>query len=273
MTAPKQPRPAATGPSAATPDGGPRPGLPGTTHFGFADVALDRKQGLVDDVFHKVAERYDVMNDVMSGGLHRVWKDVLVGMVKPSRSAPFRHLDVAGGTGDVARRVARAGGPLTEVTVLDINPDMLRVGRDRLAEGARDFRYVAGNAESLPLPPGRFDGYTIAFGIRNVPRIPLALAEAYRVLKRGGHFLCLEFSAVDVPGLDRLYEAFSFAVIPRMGKLVAGDAEPYRYLVESIRRFPGVDTFSDMIAEAGFRRVAATRLTGGVCTIHSGWKL
>jgi demethylmenaquinone methyltransferase / 2-methoxy-6-polyprenyl-1,4-benzoquinol methylase len=271
MTDAKQPRPAAHLRAASLDAAQAGPG--DVTHFGFADVALDRKQSLVDDVFHKVADRYDVMNDVMSGGLHRVWKDVLVGMVKPSRSATFRHLDVAGGTGDVARRVARAGGPLTEVTVLDINHDMLRVGRDRLAEGARDFRYVAGNAESLPLPSNRFDCYTIAFGIRNVPRIPLALAEAHRVLKRGGHFLCLEFSAVDVPGLDRLYEAFSFNVIPRMGQVIAGDAEPYRYLVESIRRFPGVETFSDMIAEAGFRRVTATRLTGGVCTIHSAWKL
>ena len=272
MTASQRPRP--PGPRPA---GGDAP--PATTHFGFSDVDLDRKQGLVDDVFHRVAERYDVMNDVMSGGLHRVWKDVLVSMVKPSARGPFRHLDVAGGTGDVARRVAQAGGPLTEVTVLDINPDMLRVGRDRLAARARrdphprDVRYVAGNAEALPLPDGRFDGYTIAFGIRNVPRIPLALAEAHRVLRRGGHFLCLEFSAVDVPGLDRLYDAFSFNVIPRMGELVAGEAEPYRYLVESIRRFPGVDTFSDMIAEAGFRRVKATRLTGGVVAIHSAWKI
>ncbi len=244
-----------------------------TTHFGFADVSLDTKQGLVDDVFHKVADRYDIMNDVMSGGLHRVWKDILVSMVKPSRSKPFRHLDVAGGTGDVARRVADAGGSRTEVTMLDINADMLRVGRARLGQRAEDLRFVAGNAESLPLPRSHYDCYTIAFGIRNVPRIPLALAEAHRVLKRGGHFLCLEFSAVDVPGLDKLYDGFSFSLIPRMGKLIAGDAEPYRYLVESIRRFPGVETFSDMIAQAGFRRVTATRLTGGVVAIHSAWKL
>ncbi len=271
MTASKPPRPPGPRPPGPRPAGGDAPLA--TTHFGFSDVALDRKQGLVDDVFHRVAERYDVMNDVMSGGLHRVWKDVLASMVKPSARGPFRHLDVAGGTGDVAKRVARAGGSLTEVTVLDINPDMLRVGRDRLAARARDVRYVAGNAEALPLPDGRFDCYTIAFGIRNVPRIPLALAEAHRVLRRGGHFLCLEFSAVDVPGLDRVYDAFSFNVIPRMGELVAGEAEPYRYLVESIRRFPGVDTFSDMIAEAGFRRVRATRLTGGVVAIHSAWKI
>ncbi|HEX4765099.1 MAG TPA: bifunctional demethylmenaquinone methyltransferase/2-methoxy-6-polyprenyl-1,4-benzoquinol methylase UbiE [Lichenihabitans sp.] len=244
-----------------------------TTHFGFADVALDRKQDLVDDVFHRVAERYDIMNDVMSGGLHRMWKDALVAKVKPSRHALFRHLDVAGGTGDVARRVAAAGGRRTEVTVLDINPDMLRVGMSRLGREAENLHFVAGNAENLPLPDKTYDCYTIAFGIRNVPRIPVALAEAYRVLRRGGQFLCLEFSTVDVPGLDRLYDAFSFNVIPGMGRLIAGDAEPYRYLVESIRRFPGVDTFSDMIAEAGFRRVAATRLTGSVVAIHSAWKL
>ncbi len=246
---------------------------PETTHFGFTDVALDSKQRLVDDVFHTVAERYDIMNDVMSGGLHRVWKDVLVSMVKPSHRGLYRHLDVAGGTGDVARRVAKAGGARTEVTVLDINPDMLRVGRSRLGRQASALRFVAGNAESLPLPDRSYDCYTIAFGIRNVPRIPLALAEAYRTLKRGGHFLCLEFSAVDVPALDRIYDAFSFNVIPTMGRLIAGDGEPYRYLVESIRRFPDVDTFSDMIAEAGFRRVSATRLTGGVVAIHSAWKL
>jgi demethylmenaquinone methyltransferase/2-methoxy-6-polyprenyl-1,4-benzoquinol methylase len=246
---------------------------PETTHFGFTDVALDSKQRLVDDVFHTVAERYDIMNDVMSGGLHRVWKDVLVSMVKPSHRGLYRHLDVAGGTGDVARRVAKAGGPRTEVTVLDINADMLRVGRSRLGRRAGALRFVAGNAEALPLPDRSYDSYTIAFGIRNVPRINLALAEAYRTLKRGGHFLCLEFSAVDVPALDRIYDAFSFNVIPTMGRLIAGDGEPYRYLVESIRRFPDVDNFSDMIAEAGFRRVSATRLTGGVVAIHSAWKL
>ena len=250
-----------------------RPASTDTTHFGFADVPVGSKQRLVDDVFHKVADRYDIMNDAMSGGLHRVWKDVLVSMVKPSRRSLFRHLDVAGGTGDVARRVAAAGGARTDVTVLDINADMLRVGRSRSGVRPRELRFVAGNAEALPLPDRSFDCYTIAFGIRNVPRIPLALAEAYRVLKRGGHFLCLEFSSVDVPGLDRVYDAFSFNLIPRMGKLIAGDDEPYRYLVESIRRFPGVDTFSEMIAEAGFRRVSATRLTGGVVAIHSAWKL
>lgn len=250
-----------------------RPAIRDTTHFGFSDVPVGSKQRLVDDVFHKVADRYDIMNDAMSGGLHRVWKDVLVSMVKPSRRGRFRHLDVAGGTGDVARRVVAAGGPGIEVTVLDINADMLEAGRNRPGATTKELRFVAGNAELLPLPDRAYDCYTIAFGIRNVPRIPDALAEAYRVLKRGGHFLCLEFSNVDVPGFDRIYDAFSFGLIPRMGKLIAGDAEPYRYLVESIRRFPEPETFSGMIAQAGFRRVAATRLTGGVVAIHSAWKL
>ncbi len=253
----------------------PRTDSGDTTHFGFTDVALGDKQGLVDDVFNTVADRYDLMNDLMSGGLHRAWKAVFAARVKPSRHERFRHLDVAGGTGDIAFRVAAAGGPLTDVTVLDINTAMLEVGRDRAAK--RDLKghvdFVTGNAESLPLPGKRFDAYTIAFGIRNVPRIGMALAEAYRVLKRGGHFLCLEFSSVDVPGLDKIYDAFSFKAIPAMGRLVAGDAEPYRYLVESIRKFPSPELFADAIGAAGFRNVSYTRLTGGVVTIHSAWKL
>ena len=246
------------------------------THFGYTDVTLGEKQDLVDDVFHKVAGRYDLMNDLMSGGLHRVWKDVLVAKVKPSRTRAFHHLDVAGGTGDVAFRVARAGGPQTSVTVLDINPDMLAVGEERAGKLKRvngKLEFVTGNAEALPLPDNSFDCYTIAFGIRNVPRIDRALAEAYRVLKRGGHFLCLEFSDVDVPGLDRIYDTFSFNVIPRMGRLVAGDGEPYRYLVESIRKFPTADYFADLVGDAGFRNVSFTRLSGGIVAIHSAWKL
>ena len=247
-----------------------------TTHFGYADVALGRKQGLVNDVFHKVAGRYDLMNDLMSGGLHRAWKDILVSKVKPSRTRPYRHLDVAGGTGDVAFRVARAGGPRTAVTVLDINPDMLAVGEERARKRpdmASRLEFVTGNAEELPLPDAAYDCYTVAFGIRNVPRIDRALTEAHRVLKRGGHFLCLEFSDVDVPGLDKIYDAFSFGVIPRMGRLVTGDGEPYRYLVESIRQFPTADYFADLIGDAGFRNVSFTRLSGGIVAIHSAWKL
>ncbi|MBV8103906.1 MAG: bifunctional demethylmenaquinone methyltransferase/2-methoxy-6-polyprenyl-1,4-benzoquinol methylase UbiE [Hyphomicrobiales bacterium] len=245
------------------------------THFGERAVRIDEKQGLVDEVFHKVADRYDVMNDLMSFGLHRVWKDILVAKAHPSSSRPFAHLDVAGGTGDVAFRVARAGGPLTKVTVADINPDMLRVGAERARRRRLDDRvtFIEANAEALPQPDRRFDAYTIAFGIRNVPRIEKALAEAYRVLKHGGRFLCLEFSRVDLPVLDRLYDAYSIAAIPAMGKVVVGDGAPYRYLVESIRTFPSPDLFAEMIAAAGFARVDYTRLSGGVVAIHSGWKL
>jgi demethylmenaquinone methyltransferase/2-methoxy-6-polyprenyl-1,4-benzoquinol methylase len=244
------------------------------THFGYSNVRLADKQGLVNDVFHKVASRYDLMNDLMSAGLHRVWKDVLVGMAKPSRSRSYRHLDVAGGTGDVAFRIAEAGGATTDVTVLDINGDMLRVGQDRAHKrGLGHLAFVEANAEALPFEAGSFDGYTIAFGIRNVPRIDAALKEAYRVLRPGGRFLCLEFSDVDVPGLEQIYEAYSFTAIPAIGKVVTGDGAPYRYLVESIRKFPTAERFRQMIEEAGFRRAQFTRLTGGVVAIHSGWKL
>ncbi|MGV6874004.1 bifunctional demethylmenaquinone methyltransferase/2-methoxy-6-polyprenyl-1,4-benzoquinol methylase UbiE [Pseudochelatococcus sp. B33] len=246
----------------------------GTTHFGFKDVPLARKQGLVDEVFHKVAGRYDLMNDLMSAGMHRLWKDALISMLRPPRERAFHHLDVAGGTGDIAFRVLDAGGPRTDVTILDINGDMLRVGRERAGEKYGDrLRYVQGNAEKLPLPASAFDAYTIAFGIRNVPDIPAALAEAYRVLRRGGRFLCLEFSRVDVPLLDTVYDAYSFNVIPGIGRLVTGDGEPYRYLVESIRRFPVPDVFADMIAQAGFARASFRPLSGGIVAIHSGWKV
>ncbi|HKN31029.1 MAG TPA: bifunctional demethylmenaquinone methyltransferase/2-methoxy-6-polyprenyl-1,4-benzoquinol methylase UbiE [Roseiarcus sp.] len=245
------------------------------THFGQRTVRMDEKQGLVDAVFHKVADRYDVMNDLMSFGLHRVWKDILAAKVRPSASRPFALLDVAGGTGDVAFRVARAGGPQTRVTVADINAEMLRVGAERARKrGLADrVAFVEANAEALPFSDGRFDAYTIAFGIRNVPGIETALGEAFRALKRGGHFLCLEFSHVDVPMFDRVYDAYSFAAIPAIGKVVTGDGAAYRYLVESIRKFPNAELFADMIAAAGFARVEATPLSGGVVAIHSGWKL
>jgi demethylmenaquinone methyltransferase / 2-methoxy-6-polyprenyl-1,4-benzoquinol methylase len=246
----------------------------GTTDFGFETVPLTEKQARVNDVFRSVARRYDLMNDLMSAGLHRAWKSILVSTLRPPRNRPFRHLDVAGGTGDVAFRVLDAGGPQTSVTVLDINGDMLGVGRERAGRRYGDrIAFVGGNAESLPIESGSRDGYTIAFGIRNVPRIDLALAEAYRVLKPGGRFLCLEFSKVDVPGLDAVYDAYSFNVIPALGGAVAGDAESYRYLVESIRRFPPPARFGRMIADAGFARVTHRPLTGGVVAIHSGWKI
>jgi demethylmenaquinone methyltransferase/2-methoxy-6-polyprenyl-1,4-benzoquinol methylase len=248
---------------------------PEHTHFGERKVRLDEKQGLVDAVFHKVADRYDVMNDLMSFGLHRAWKDILAAKVHPSTTRPFSHLDVAGGTGDVAFRIARAGGRETRVTVADINADMLRVGAERAKKRGLEARltFVEANAEALPFADAAFDAYTVAFGIRNVPRIEKALAEAFRVLKRGGRFLCLEFSRVDLPGFDRLYDAYSFAAIPAMGKVVAGDGAPYRYLVESIRKFPAPDLFADMIAAAGFSRADYVKLSGGVVAIHSGWKL
>lgn len=248
---------------------------PERTHFGFASVPLRDKQRRVDDVFDKVAFRYDLMNDLMSGGLHRLWKNRLVAQVRPSRSQRFRHLDVAGGTGDIAFRVAEAGGAETEVTVLDINAGMLEQGRRRAAARglASKLTFIEANAESLPFASDRFDAYTIAFGIRNVPRIAEALSEAFRVLRRGGHFLCLEFSDVDLPGFDRLYDAYSFRAIPLIGRIVTGEAEAYRYLVESIRRFPPAETFRTMITEAGFSRAAFTKLSGGIVAIHSGWKL
>jgi demethylmenaquinone methyltransferase / 2-methoxy-6-polyprenyl-1,4-benzoquinol methylase len=248
---------------------------PQETHFGERTVRLEEKQGLVDDVFHKVADRYDLMNDLMSGGLHRVWKDILVAKVRPPKGRAYAHLDVAGGTGDVAFRIANAGGPDTHVTVLDINADMLRVGEARAAKrrGGDKLEFVEGNAEQLPYEAGRFDGFTIAFGIRNVPRIERALAEAHRVLKRGSRFLCLEFSQVDLPVLDRIYSFYSDAAIPAIGKVVTGDGAPYRYLVESIRKFPAPEVFTGMIEDAGFARASYMRLSGGIVTIHSGWKL
>ena len=246
------------------------------THFGFRDVPLGDKQTLVNEVFHSVARRYDLMNDLMSAGLHRVWKDIMVNALNPPRNdAPFALLDVAGGTGDVAFRAAKAAGHGFRGTVVDINLEMLNVGRARAAARHLDDRvsFVDGNAEALSFPDRTFDGYTIAFGIRNVPRIDLALGEAFRVLRPGGRFLCLEFSTVDVPGLDRLYELFSFKVIPPLGRAVTGDAESYQYLVESIRKFPRANAFADMIRAAGFSRVNWQVLSGGIVALHSGWRL
>ncbi|HET7717335.1 MAG TPA: bifunctional demethylmenaquinone methyltransferase/2-methoxy-6-polyprenyl-1,4-benzoquinol methylase UbiE [Bauldia sp.] len=243
--------------------------------YGFRDVDLAEKQGLVDGVFNRVAPRYDLMNDLMSGGMHRLWKDALVSRLAPPRRPhrSYRVLDVAGGTGDIAFRVAaRSEG--AEITVADINAEMLAVGRERAARQlVRGVSFVEANAEALPFPRGRFDAVTIAFGIRNVPRIDAALAEVLRVLKPGGRFLCLEFSAVDVAWLDRIYDLYSFNVIPRLGEIVAGDAESYRYLVESIRRFPNQARFAAMIEGAGFERVEYQNLSGGIAAIHSGWKL
>jgi demethylmenaquinone methyltransferase/2-methoxy-6-polyprenyl-1,4-benzoquinol methylase len=246
------------------------------THFGYRQVPLADKQALVDDVFHSVASRYDLMNDLMSGGLHRAWKDVLANTVNPPKGKrPFGLLDVAGGTGDIAFRVAQVGGTGTRATVLDINADMLAVGRARARDQGYDdaVTFVDGNAEALPFPERSFDAVTIAFGIRNVPRIDAALKEAFRVCRTGGRFLCLEFSSVDVPGLDALYDLYSFNVIPTLGRMVTGDREAYRYLVESIRRFPHPDAFAQMMRDAGFARVSFDRMAGGIVALHSGWRL
>ena len=247
-----------------------------TTHFGFRDVPLQDKQTLVNDVFHSVAQRYDLMNDLMSGGLHRVWKDAMITALNPPRGdTPFSLLDVAGGTGDIAFRAAKAAGHGFQATVCDINPDMLAVGRERAIKQHRDHQvsFVEGNAETLAFADRSFDAYTIAFGIRNVPRIDAALREAYRVLRPGSRFLCLEFSTVDVPGLDKIYDLFSFKMIPPLGRAVTGDADSYRYLVESIRKFPKPNAFADMIRDAGFARVSWQALSGGIVALHSGWRL
>ncbi|KAG2445053.1 hypothetical protein HYH02_008921 [Chlamydomonas schloesseri] len=332
-----------------------------TIDFGFKQVPRDAKQGLVGQVFSSVANSYDVMNDLMSGGLHRLWKDRLVEALRPFPGQ--EHLDVAGGTGDVGFRVLRAiraaeveermaaaasgrtsaggrkgsagqgagqaaglavgeqaaagpgpgsaaaaaaaaaaggasaagargsagaaaaaagngGGGLTpgRVVVCDINPDMLRAGQQKAKSssdlaGDSGLSFVEGNAEALPFASGSFDSYTIAFGIRNVTDRPAALREALRVLKPGGRLLVLEFSHVTQPGLKELYDAYSFAVIPRIGGLVAGDAASYQYLVESIRKFPDQETFARMIEDAGFRAVTYENMTGGIVALHSGFKL
>jgi demethylmenaquinone methyltransferase/2-methoxy-6-polyprenyl-1,4-benzoquinol methylase len=245
------------------------------THFGARQVPLGDKQALVDDVFHSVARRYDLMNDLMSFGLHRAWKDALITALDPPRHHPFALLDVAGGTGDIAFRAVAAGGDQTRVTVCDINPEMLAVGRERAAKSADGdlITFTEGNAETLPFADKSFDAVTIAFGIRNVPRIEAALSEAFRVLKIGGKFLSLEFSAVNLPGLDRMYDFYSFNVIPALGRAVAGDAESYRYLVESIRRFPKPDAFAAMMRTAGLARVSYKQMTGGIVALHTGWRL
>ena len=246
------------------------------TSFGFRAVQIAEKQGLVDAVFDKVAARYDLMNDLMSGGLHRLWKEALVAWLAPPRRTRigYRVLDLAGGTGDIAFRIAERSRQAA-VLVADVNAEMLAVGRRRAAAAGLTERieFLEANAEELPLPNDRFDAVTIAFGIRNVPRIDRALAEACRVLKPGGRFLCLEFSTVDVALLDRAYELYSFGVIPALGGLVIGDREPYQYLVESIRKFPNQARFAAMIGDSGLARVEYRNLSGGIAAIHSGWKI
>jgi demethylmenaquinone methyltransferase/2-methoxy-6-polyprenyl-1,4-benzoquinol methylase len=243
----------------------------GTTHFGYREVPEDDKARLVRDVFERVAPSYDLMNDLMSGFVHRLWKAGLVRDVAPR--AGERLLDVAGGTGDVAQRMLEAGG--TEVVVCDINPDMLTVGRDRAIDSniLDGLLYVAGDAEHLPFPDRTMDVYTIAFGLRNVTHIDAALAEARRVLKPGGRFFCLEFSRVVIPVLDRLYDLYSFSVLPALGEAVAGDRDAYQYLAESIRRFPPQEKLVEHMAAAGLERARFRNLSGGIAAIHSGWRI
>ncbi|MDX8465170.1 bifunctional demethylmenaquinone methyltransferase/2-methoxy-6-polyprenyl-1,4-benzoquinol methylase UbiE [Mesorhizobium sp. VK23B] len=245
------------------------------TSYGFRKVGAGDKQSLVNDVFHKVANRYDLMNDLMSGGLHRLWKDAMVAWLHPPKRQGWKVLDVAGGTGDIAFRIVEASHRNAHATVLDINGSMLEVGRDRAEKKglSENTDFVEANAEALPFEDNTFDAYTIAFGIRNVPRIDVALSEAFRVLKRGGRFLCLEFSEVDMPLLDKVYEAWSFNAIPKIGRAVTGDGEPYSYLVESIRKFPNQQNFASMITRAGFDRVTFRNYSGGIAALHSGWKL
>ena len=240
-----------------------------TVSFGYEEVTPAEKTQRVGGVFASVAARYDLMNDAMSGGMHRLWKDRFVRRVKPRRGEQI--LDMAGGTGDIAFRLARSGA---SVTVADINPAMLEVGMARAQQrGVDGLVWTEANAETLTFPDRFFDAYTIAFGIRNVTDIPAALREAHRVLRRGGRFFCLEFSTTVWPGFKELYDAYSHRLVPRLGQMLAQDADSYRYLVESIRRFPDMPAFEAMIGEAGFANTRVEPLLGGLVAIHSGWKI
>ena len=236
--------------------------------FGYETVDPDEKTRRVGAVFSGVARKYDVMNDAMSGGMHRLWKDRFVRRVKPQPGEAI--LDMAGGTGDIAFRLAACGA---EVTVADINQEMLDVGVERaMARGIDGLVWSRQNAEMLTYPDRMFDAYTIAFGIRNVTHIDKALAEAHRVLKYGGRFYCLEFSTNEWPGFKEAYDFYSHKIVPQLGKAIAGDAESYRYLIESIRRFPTMPEFESMIRQAGFVRTRVEPIMGGLVAIHSGWK-
>ena len=237
--------------------------------FGFEQVSPDEKTRRVGRVFSGVAPRYDLMNDLMSGGMHRLWKSQFVRRVRPRRGEAI--LDMAGGTGDIAFRLAESGA---RVTVADINPEMLAVGQERaLKRGIEGLAWSDENAEALGFADNSFDAYAIAFGIRNVTHIDRALAEAHRVLKLGGRFFCLEFSTTSWPGFATLYDNYSMKIVPKIGRTVARDEESYRYLVESIRRFPPMERFSDMIRKAGFAQVKVESILGGLVAIHSGWKV
>jgi demethylmenaquinone methyltransferase / 2-methoxy-6-polyprenyl-1,4-benzoquinol methylase len=239
-----------------------------TVSFGYEDVSETEKTARVGGVFSSVASKYDLMNDAMSAGMHRLWKDSFVRRVKPRAGEMI--LDMAGGTGDIAFRMQKSGAL---VTVADINPDMLAVGMDRaVGREIGGLSWSEQNAEVLSFDDKSFDAYTIAFGIRNVTHIDKALAEAHRVLKRGGRFFCLEFSTTLWPGFKEVYDVYSHKLVPKIGKAIAGDEESYRYLIESIRRFPDMPTFERMVAQAGFVQTKVEPMLGGLVAIHSGWK-
>lgn len=269
--------------STTVPTQNPTPN-PESTQFGTRNVEPEEKTALVRGVFDSVADQYDVMNDVMSGGIHRLWKNHLIRRIRPK--AGLHYLDVAGGTGDIAFRISdhiskrNTQRPHTRerggsITLCDLNWDMLRVGRDRAINRGKlnNFDWVTGNAETLPLEDNSIDVYTIAFGLRNVTRIDNALKEAHRVLKSGGRFYCLEFSHVENPALAALYDKFSFNIIPKMGQVIAKDKESYQYLVESIRKFPTQEHLTDRLSNAGFSKTSYENLTFGIAAIHFGLKI
>jgi len=252
------------------PDGPSNSGT--TTHFGFRNVAPEEKSALVREVFDSVSSRYDLMNDLMSGGIHRLWKNAFVDWLRPRGGMTV--LDVAGGTGDIAFRLLRRLRNTGRVIVCDLTPEMLTVGRDRAIDSGlvSGLEWICGDAESLPFPDRSVDAYTIAFGLRNVTAIDSALAEARRVLKPGGHFLCLEFSHVVLPLLRPLYDRYSFTILPLLGQMVTGNREAYSYLVESIQRFPDQSALCRRMTAAGFRVVTYRNLSGGIAAMHSGWR-
>jgi len=249
------------------------PSSDSTADFGFRRVPEREKSGLVRGVFDAVAPKYDLMNDLMSAGIHRLWKAAMIDLIAPRPGQ--RVIDVAGGTGDIAFRMIERIGAATPVTVCDINAEMLAVGRNRAIDRGllKGVVWNCGDAEALPFPDHSFDIYTIAFGLRNVTHIDKALSEARRVLKPGGRYVCLEFSHVTVPGFDKIYDTYSFSILPWLGQMVAGDRAAYQYLAESIRKFPHQENLCDLMRAAGFGQVTYRNLSGGIAALHSGWRI